>query len=69
MFLPNGILGGLAQLTASWRELVSRGASLRRGAPLVSTALATRGLDKSFGSLVVARGHRVRTCRKARATR
>ena len=27
MFLPNGILGGLAQLTAPWRERFSRGRS------------------------------------------
>ena len=60
MFLPNGILGGLAKLTASWRERRERS---------VSAALSTRGLDKSFGSLVVAQGHRVRACRRARATR
>ena len=44
MFLPNGILGGLAKL--DWR-CVARQA--------VSAALSTRGLDKSFGSLVVAK--------------
>ena len=47
MLLPNGMLGGLAQLTARWR-----------GAVVVSTlstpALSTQGLDKRFGSLVVA---------------
>ena len=43
MFLPNGILGGLAKLTATWRG------------KRVSAALSTRGLDKSFGSLVVAK--------------
>ena len=42
MFLPNGILGGLAKLTA-------------RVAAHMSAALSTRGLDKRFGSLVVAR--------------
>ena len=42
LFLPNGILGGLARLC-------------RRAEPCVSApALATRGLAKSFGSLVVA---------------
>ena len=46
MFLPNGILGGLAKLTASWRE---------RRRQRMSAALSTRGLDKSFGSLVVAK--------------
>ena len=44
MFLPNGILGGLARLMPIRTE------------PGVSTAaLSTRGLDKSFGSLVVAK--------------
>ena len=44
IFLPNGILGGLARLMPSVAE------------PGVSTAaLSTRGLDKSFGSLVVAK--------------
>ena len=43
MFLPNGILGGLARIDAGAME------------PHVSApALSTRGLDKSFGSLVVA---------------
>ena len=43
IFLPNGILGGLARLMPARTE------------PGVSTAaLSTRGLDKSFGSLVVA---------------
>ena len=44
MFLPNGILGGLAQLTPARR---GRG---REPTPRSST----RGLNKSFGSLVVA---------------
>ena len=44
IFLPNGILGGLARLMPAALE------------PHVSVpALSTRGLDKSFGSLVVAR--------------
>ena len=43
MFLPNGILGGLAKLTR-----VVAGQAM-------SAALSTRGLDKSFGSLVVAK--------------
>ena len=42
MFLPNGILGGLAKLCVSLEPVVSL------------PALATRGLAKSFGSLVVA---------------
>ena len=45
MFLPNGILGGLASLTR-------RGAN---GGRDERAALSTRGLDKSFGSLVVAK--------------
>ena len=48
IFLPNGILGGLARLMADWRG--RRGRSRHVSAP----ALSTRGLDKSFGSLVVA---------------
>ena len=43
IFLPNGILGGLARLMPS-----------RGGEPVSAPALSTRGLDKSFGSLVVA---------------
>ena len=42
MFLPNGILGGLAQADVALEPVVS------------APALATRGLAKSFGSLVVA---------------
>ena len=43
MLLPNGILGGLARIA---------GRAAERG--LSAPALSTRGLDKSFGSLVVA---------------
>ena len=46
MFLPNGILGGLRMLAGSWRAVARQ---------IVNAALATRGLDKSFGSLVVAK--------------
>ncbi len=42
MFLPNGILGGLAKLVVALEPVVSL------------PALATRGLAKSFGSLIVA---------------
>ena len=42
MLLPNGILGGLAKLSVALEPVVS------------APALATRGLAKSFGSLVVA---------------
>ena len=47
MLLPNGILGGCRDLRARWRREVS--------APSGDIALSTRGLDKRFGSLVVAR--------------
>ena len=61
MFLPNGILGGLAKLTESLRgKLAEQG--------VMSAALSTRGLDKSFGSLVVAKDIAF-SCRRARATR
>ena len=59
LFLPNGILGGLAQLINTERGQRWFGWPPRRrrgGATLVSApVLATRGLDKSFGSLVVAK--------------
>ena len=44
IFLPNGILGGLARLMPSGRST-----------DVSTSALSTRGLDKSFGSLVVAK--------------
>ena len=44
MLLPNGVLGGLAQLTAA---LAGHGA-------VTALALSTHGLEKRFGSLVVA---------------
>ncbi len=55
MFLPNGILGGLAQLTDVVARAVLAEQACGAERRLMSTALATRGLDKSFGSLVVAK--------------
>ena len=43
MFLPNGILGGLVAIDAP-----------RQGRTVSETALTARGLNKSFGSLIVA---------------
>ena len=59
LFLPNGILGGLAQLIDTergqrwfgWAHLAATVEATAVSAPV----LATRGLDKSFGSLVVAK--------------
>ena len=55
LFLPNGILGGLAQLVASerWQRWTGP-ASCRWRNAMTAPALSTRGLNKSFGSLVVA---------------
>ena len=73
LFLPNGILGGLAQLVHI-RARAAHGSagssSPCAGACAVSApALSTRGLDKSFGSLVVAKRHRDRAAAAACATR
>ena len=61
MLLPNGVLGGLAQLTA---------ALARAGvvSTLSTPALSTLGLEKRFGSLVVAERHQPRRSRTACAT-
>ena len=65
MFLPNGILGGLAKLTASRAQ-----AKRRRGAErVVSAALATRRARQELRLARRRQGHRIRACRRARATR
>ena len=68
LFLPNGILGGLAQLDEhrtrpALVRLAHRAAAVERGAEdaaVSAPVLSTSGLDKSFGSLVVAQRHRDR---------
>ncbi len=57
LFLPNGILGGLAELVEHRTRpaLVWMGDLAAAEQNAVTAVLATRGVDKSFGSLVVAK--------------
>ena len=60
MFLPNGILGGLAKLTASWRERSGAGHERRRSPPAASTRASARSSSPRTSRSA---------CRRARATR